>query len=94
MEENKFIHSLDEGKFFIMDGSVQMGFLGYKLEGKVIYINSTYVDPKYRKRSLGKVLVDRCTQYAREQKFKISPVCSYVVKIFKKTDKYDDVKVI
>lgn len=94
MEEQKIIHSLDEGKFLAMDGSIQMGFLGYKLEDKVIYINTTYVDPKYRNRLLGKKLLDRCVKYAREEQFKIFPRCSYVVKVFEKTDKYDDVKVI
>ena len=93
MEERKFIHSVDQGRFFVMDGSVQMGFLGYKLRDKVMYINTTYVDPKYRNRSLGKVLVDRCAQYAREENFKISPVCPYVVKLFERTKEYDDVKI-
>ncbi|MCS5421571.1 MULTISPECIES: GNAT family N-acetyltransferase [Psychrilyobacter] len=94
MEEIKIIHSLDKGKFLAMDGEVKVGSLGYELKDRVIYINSTYVDPEYRNRFLGKRLLDQCISYAREEKFKISPVCSYVVKIFKKTDKYDDVKVI
>lgn len=94
MEKIVIIHSLDEGKFFAMDGDVKVGHLGYELEDKVIYINTTYVDPEYRNGFLGKRLVDQCVKYAREEKFKIYPVCSFVVKLFEKIDKYDDIKVI
>jgi uncharacterized protein len=94
MEQIKIIHSLDEKKFLAMDGEIVAGSLGYELEDKVIYINSTYVDPEYRNRFLGKKLLDQCVSYAREENLKIFPRCSYVVKVFQKTNKYDDVKII
>lgn len=93
MEKIKIIHLLDKGNFLAMDDDTKVGSLGYKLEDKVIYINSTYVDPEYRNRFLGKKLLDQCVKYARENEFKIFPRCSYVVKVFEKTNKYDDVKV-
>jgi len=94
MEQIIIIHSLDEKRFLAMDGEVKAGSLGYELKDKVIYINSTYVDPEYRNRFLGKKLLDQCVSYAREKEFKIFPRCSYVVKLFEKTNKYDDIKII
>lgn len=94
MEKIIIIHSLDDNKFLALDGDVKVGSLGYKLKDKVIYINSTYVDPEYRNRFLGKKLIDQCVSYAREEQLKISPVCSFAVKLFEKIEKYNDVKSI
>jgi predicted GNAT family acetyltransferase len=94
MEKIIIIHSLDENKFFAMNGEVKVGHLGYELEDKIIYINSTYVDPEYRNGFLGKRLVDQCIKYAIEENFKISPKCSFAVELFRRIKKYDDVKVI
>jgi len=94
MEKIIIIHSLDEKKFLAMDGDVKVGQLGYQLKDNIIYINSTYVDPEYRNRFLGKKLLDQCVSYAREEEFKISPVCSFAVRLFEKTNKYNDVKII
>lgn len=94
MEEFIIIHSLEKNKFLAMDGNNEAGFLSYKLKGDIISINSTFVDPKYRNKFLGKKLLDQCVSYAREKGFKIFPRCSYVVRVFEKTNKYDDVKTI
>ena len=82
MEKIKIIHSLSNNRFLAMDDDIKVGHLGYELDKKIIYINSTYVDPKYRNRFLGKKLIDQCVEYARKEQFKISPVCSYAVRLF------------
>ncbi len=94
MEDIAIKHSLDDNKFLAMDGDIEAGYLGYNLKDKTIYILTIYVDPKYRNRFLGKKLLDQCVDYARKEQFKILPICSYAAKVFEKTDKYDDLKII
>ena len=76
MENIIITNSSDKKKFLAMDGEVVAGHLIYQLEDKIIYVNSIYVDPEYRNRFLGKKLLDQCVSYAREEDFKIFPLCS------------------
>ncbi|UUV17946.1 N-acetyltransferase [Fusobacteria bacterium ZRK30] len=94
MENIAIINLLDEKKILAMDGEIVAGHLIYESEDKIIYVNSIYVDPEYRNRFLGKKLLDQCVAYARKEGFKIFPRCSYAARLFEKTDKYDDVKII
>lgn len=59
----------------------------------VMVIEHTYVHEDMRNQGLAKKLVDRAVQYAREQEYKIEPVCSYVAAVFERSDEYEDVKV-
>ncbi|MFD1032052.1 GNAT family N-acetyltransferase [Metaplanococcus flavidus] len=59
----------------------------------VMIIEHTYVNESMRNQGIAKKLVDRAVQYAREQGYKIEPVCSYVVAVFERSDEYEDVKV-
>jgi len=90
--EKRVIHLEDENKFIIKNEDVNIGYLGYELEDKVIYINTTYVDPKFRNGFLGKKLVDECVEYARKNNLKIVPRCSFVVRLFEKGKRYNDIK--
>lgn len=87
-------HSLDDSKFLAMDGEIQAGYLQYNLKDKIIYILTVFVDPNYRNQSLAKKLLDECVDYVRKEEFKIVPICSYAARVFEKSDKYDDVKVV
>lgn len=59
----------------------------------VMVVEHTYVNESMRNQGLAKKLVDRAAEYAREQEFKIEPVCSYVAAVFERSDEYEDVKV-
>ncbi|MGX9136263.1 GNAT family N-acetyltransferase [Rummeliibacillus sp. JY-2-4R] len=60
--------------------------------GDIMVIDHTFVDTSLRGQGVAKQLLDRAANYARENHYKISPVCSYVVKAFKTSNSYDDVK--
>ena len=90
--ESIIIHSPDENKFFLMNGIDKVGHLGYTIEGNILTIYTTFVDPKFRNGFVGKKLVDKCVEYARENDFKIEPQCSFVEVLFRRSSRYDDVK--
>ncbi len=68
--------------------------ISYKIkDDTTIYANSTYVDPSLRGQNIAKQLLDRLADFAREENLKIEPTCSYVVKMFERSNSYDDIKV-
>lgn len=94
MGEITIKHSLNKSKFLAMDDEIQAGYLDYNLKDKTIYILSIFIDPNYRNQSLAQKLLNNCVDHVRKEDFKIIPICSYAAKVFEKSDKYDDVKVI
>ena len=59
----------------------------------VMVVEHTFVNETMRNQGLAKKLVDRAVEYARENEYKIEPVCSYVASVFERYDEYEDVKV-
>lgn len=59
----------------------------------VMVVEHTFVNENMRNQGLAKELVDRAVEYARENEYKIEPVCSYVATVFERYDEYEDVKV-
>lgn len=59
----------------------------------VMVVEHTFVNENMRNQGLAKELVDRAVEYARENEYKIEPVCSYVATVFERSDEYEDVKV-
>ena len=84
-EENAFRHYNAVGE---VDAEIT-----FQVEKDVLIADHTFVDPVYRGQGIGKLLVDKLANYARENQKKIHPTCSYVVNLFKKYDEYSDVKI-
>lgn len=83
----------EEFVFRSEDNGTINGEITWTQLGDVMIIEHTYVHEDKRNQGLAKKLVDHAVQYAREQEFKIEPVCSYVVAVFEQSDEYEDVKV-
>ena len=84
-EENAFRHYNAVGE---MDAEIT-----FQVEKDVLIADHTFVDPAYRGQGIGKLLVDKLANYARENQKKIHPTCPYIVNLFKKYDEYNDVKI-
>ncbi|HDI31920.1 MAG TPA: N-acetyltransferase [Thermofilum sp.] len=78
--EYRIIHKPRIGKFLIRLEPGKYAFLGYHIEGDKLYVDSTYTPLEYRGRGIARRLMD----YARENGYKIVPVCSYAVAYFRK----------
>ncbi|MEG0386117.1 MAG: GNAT family N-acetyltransferase [Solibacillus sp.] len=58
----------------------------------IMSMDHTYVSNVLRGQGVAKKLLDAAANYAREEQLKMTPVCSYVVTAFEKSNEYDDVK--
>ena len=57
-----------------------------------ITVDHTGVPPEYEGRGIAAKLVNKAVADAREQGFKITPVCSYVVAQFKRNPEWADLR--
>lgn len=63
-----------------------------KGENGTIIIDHTGVPPEYEGRGIAAKLVNQAIADAREQGFKITPVCSYVVAQFRRHPEWADLR--
>lgn len=83
----------DEFSFRYEDNETVNGEITWTQMADVMVVEHTFVNENMRNQGLAKKLVDRAVQYARDNEYKIEPVCSYVATVFERYDEYEDVKV-
>lgn len=79
MPDIKFIKSTFGGKFYIADYA-DMTFV--KSANNIINVNHTGVSPERRGEGLAQGLYQYMISYARKNKLKVIPSCSFVHKMF------------
>ena len=84
-------HIVNEGFFIFGENEDELAKLTYRKEGKKLFFESTVVSPELRGQGIAGKLFEAGVKYARENNYKIVPVCSYIVKKFE-SGKYDDLK--
>ena len=84
-------HILNKGFFLFGENGNEIAKLTYKKEGEKLFFESTIVSPELRGQGIAGKLFDEGVKYARENRYKIVPVCSYIVKKFE-SGEYDDLK--
>ena len=84
-------HIANEGFFIFGENGDELAKLTYRKEGEKLFFESTVVSPELRGQGIAGKLFDAGVKYARENNYKIVPVCSYIVKKFE-GGKYDDLK--
>lgn len=85
------IHDEDKKMFYYeKDGKIicELTYV-YGGEGRIA-INHTFVEPEYRGQGLAGELALEIAKYARENNYKIIPVCSFAVSFFKYHKEYSD----
>ena len=84
-------HIVNEGFFIFGENGDELAKLTYRKEGEKLFFESTVVSPVLRGQGIAGKLFEAGVKYARENNYKIVPVCSYIVKKFE-SGKYDDLK--
>ena len=84
-------HTVNEGFFIFGENGDELAKLTYRKEGEKLFFKSTVVSPELRGQGIAGKLFEAGVKYARENNYKIVPVCSYIVKKFE-GGKYDDLK--
>lgn len=83
--ENKgFFKAEEEGK--------EAGRMTYSWAGEEkIIIDHTEVNPEFKGKSVGKKMVMKVVEFARENQVKIVPLCPFAKSVFDKTEEIRDV---
>jgi len=82
----------ERGRFEIRDGDRVVGMASYHVEGDVMTLPHTEVDPSMGGRGLGTRLVTGVLAAAREQKLHVLPYCSFIRKYL--VDHPDDLDLV
>ncbi|MBU9672315.1 N-acetyltransferase [Planococcus sp. CP5-4] len=82
----------DEFAFRESSGETVKAEITWTQMADLMVVEYTYVEESLRNQGLAKELVDHAAAYARENQFKMQPVCSYVAEVFERSDEYNDVK--
>ncbi len=82
-----------EGAFIATDGDRVIGEMTYVWSGKNHFIiDHTEVINQYEGKGVGKKLVEKAVEFARENDYTIYPQCSFVRHIFERNPAYNDVR--
>jgi predicted GNAT family acetyltransferase len=81
-----------KGSFFIeKEGEVQGEITYSKSGGSKIIIENTEVSEELRNQNIGTALVEHLVHYARENKLKVTPLCSFARSVIKNNESLQDV---
>lgn len=82
----------NSGYFLISENGNEVGKMTYFIdENGNMAIDHTIVNPEFRGKGIGKILVDTGVSFARESNFKINPICTYAKALLEKSTDYQDV---
>lgn len=74
------------------DNDKQAGRMSYSIAGSVlIIIDHTEVEPAYTGKGIGKQMLYKIVEMAREKGIKIIPLCPFAASVFRKSDDIKDV---
>ncbi len=91
-EEIKLEINDKKGQFSLFINGKEQGLITFLFDGKdKIIIDHTEVYPGNEGKGLGKKLVSKTVQTAREKHWKIVPVCSFAKKVIDRTPEFQDV---
>jgi len=82
-----------EGAFLATESDRIIGEMTYIWSGSNHFIiNHTEVINQYQGQGVGRKMVEKAVEFARENNCTISPLCPFVREIFDKNPAYNDVK--
>jgi len=80
------------GVFYLEENKERVALLSYVFsDAATLIIEHTIVNSGNEGKGLGKQLVDAAVNLARENNYKIVPLCSYAKKVIEKSDGHKDV---
>ena len=81
-----------KGAAMAVENEKKAGAMTYSIAGKeLIIIDHTEVDPEFNGKGIGKQMLYKIVEMAREKNIKIIPLCPFAAATFKKTAEIQDV---
>lgn len=82
-----------EGSFVALQNEEEIGEMTYfRSDDNTIAVNHTRVSSWYEGKGIGKQLMEKCVEFARENGLKIIPVCSFAKAMFERYPNFSDTK--
>lgn len=81
----------ENNKFFYEKDSEELAFLTYEPNGDVLTVDHTEVSPQLEGQGIGKMLVEKVVQYARDEGKKIDAQCPFTASVIERTEEFQDV---
>lgn len=81
-------HTPNYDRYYLAEPPAEIAF---HTEGNRIVIEHTEVAEAWRGKNVGRQLVDRVVEEARERGMKITPLCPFARKVMMASDEYADV---
>ncbi|MFY7964069.1 MAG: GNAT family N-acetyltransferase [Chitinophagaceae bacterium] len=81
-----------KGSFYVEEAGVLLAEMTYVWSGNDKFIiDHTEVSAALEGKGIGKQLVQKAVEFAREKKVKIMPLCPFAKRVFDKVEVYQDV---
>lgn len=92
MYEIKHTFDSNKGSFFIEINNQSLATIDYVMrnDGKLI-IEHTGVDASLKGQGIGKILLEKLVEFARDNNLSVIPLCSFANAVLKKTPEWQDV---
>lgn len=74
-------HDPDAGRFSVSEDGKEIGYLTYSVDGGVLNITHTVVDPEMRGRGIARELVKACKAFADGEGYRTIADCSYAAHV-------------
>lgn len=88
----EIIHYEDQGFYVYGENKEILAQLDYRRINNILITDHTEVSESLKGQGIAGKLFDKVVEYAREKKYKINPVCSYIARKMEK-DEYNDLKI-
>jgi len=85
LKVNSELHRLE----LEVEGSI--AFIKYKLDGDMLFLIHTEVPPALEGKGAGSAIVQKALQYAKDNNFKIVPICPFVQSYLKRHKEWNDI---
>lgn len=81
------------GKFYIKNENIVLGYIEFFEKNNIISINKVVVEESFRGQGIANKLMEQIVNIADEKNKKINPVCSFAVSWFEKNKNFSHVLV-
>jgi len=85
LKVNEALHRLEPE----IEGSI--AFIDYKLTGDRLYLIHTEVPPELEGKGAGSAIVQKALQYAKDNNYKIVPICPFVQSYLKRHTEWNTI---
>lgn len=72
-----------------IDGNT--AFIDYRLKRQLLFLIHTEVPPALEGKGVGSAIVEKALQYAKDNGYKVVPLCSFVQSYLKRHQEWDDI---